>query len=139
MKNAILFILLVFFSTAFKCVKYVGCPEDGGHKELKIKNETGAAIYYQLHWFHPGEYGANDPSGNKLNSGDTRTLSAGDYCWESVFKTEGGETRSLRIYDADSLDILGWEVVETTNRGLMKTLKLDLNYLIQNQFLVTID
>lgn len=55
-----------------------------------------------------------------------------DCCIEESF--ENDEKYWLYIFDRDSINLLSWNTVRTSSRGLLERRKVDLNYLIQQNF-----
>ncbi|MEZ4829033.1 MAG: hypothetical protein R3C61_22510 [Bacteroidia bacterium] len=138
-KRFILSLLMpVFMATT--CELDENCTKNS-HNGLTVKNETTARIQFEFYWNHPdtaiGEYNPVNNITGGLGQGETFTRGAGPgSCWESVLLDDKKEW--IYIFDADTLKNLSWDIVRKTNRGLIRRIEIDREYLIQNDFTVTV-
>ncbi|MBL7690235.1 MAG: hypothetical protein JNM41_01480, partial [Flavipsychrobacter sp.] len=56
-------------------------------------------------------------------------------CWEYYFSGEGSQYYFL--FSFDTVQAIGWQQIDGTNRGLLKKVKVDLEYLKNNNFTIT--
>lgn len=56
-------------------------------------------------------------------------------CWEETFKD--GYSAYFLIFNNDTVKAIGWEKISGTNRGLLKRVKVDIDYLKNNNFTIT--
>jgi len=134
----LVFVFLLFIAST--CKKDENCPE-GSHKNIYIKNDSGTA----LNWVN-GDFGADsiwhvqgspsfDASFRLLPSNSIDVAGAGLVgCWDYYYSS------STPIYffffNNDTVRALGWTAINGTNRGLLKNVKVDLNYLEANNFTI---
>lgn len=56
-------------------------------------------------------------------------------CWEQYFSE--GRYNYYFIFSHDTVKATGWKQISGTNRGLLKKVKVDLEYLKNNNFTIT--
>lgn len=127
--------IIVMASTCRK--KNDECPK-GNHNGITVQNKSSKRINFEIYWNYPdtliGEY---NPKGFGVIKPDSfRIRGAGpNSCWEEILK--GGKKQYLYIFDEDSLEVIPWETVRLTNRGLIERKEISLQYLIENNFTLT--
>ena len=85
-------------------------------------------------WTRNGAYPDEDMFLVLPGSGDVR--SPGLYqCWEHYFSE--GRYNYYFIFSHDTVKAIGWQQISGTNRGLLKKVKVDLEYLKNNNFTIT--
>ena len=136
----VLLVCIFFLMSSQKCQEDSECDAPGSHNGLVMKNESDQRIYVELYWNYPdtsiGSYNPvrNATGGILPNTEFARGAGMGGACWESIFANERKEW--VHIFDADTIESLDWLVVQQTGRGLLERRRVDLNYLIQNDFTI---
>lgn len=117
------------------------CP-DGSHDVIYIENSSGVAISWRR-----AEYSGDtiwklngstypDITDRRILAGDTYYHHPGlQKCWEYYFSGEGSQYYFL--FSFDTVQAIGWKQIDGTNRGLLKKVKVDLEYLKHNNFTIT--
>jgi hypothetical protein len=134
MFHVILFSLLL---TVSSCNKNKNCPK-GSHNEIGIINNSSTTINWRL-FISDSVYELNgDPYDLIIapNSHDKYGI-RGETCWEEYFNTINNGYKYFLIFDNDTVKALGWSKISGTDRGLLKKIKVDLNYLERNNFTIT--
>jgi hypothetical protein len=115
----------------------VECYGDS-HNGLIVLNKSTRRINFEIYWNYPdtsiGEY---NPKGfGVINPNENSTRGVGPTsCWESVLKDDKKEY--IFIFDEDSLQLIPWDTVRATNRGLLERREISLKYLQINNFTIT--
>lgn len=140
MKNFI-FIILSVILMANTCRKpNPDCKN--GHFSFTFKNNSQKKIITNFYFeTYPdtiiGQY--NPLYGGKIISPFEQTKKSSGpgllECWETLLKNNKKEF--LYIFDADSLKVIPWDTVRDTNRGLLERREINLQYLIDRNFVIT--
>lgn len=120
------------------CRKKEDVCEGNSHNELTVQNNSFRNINFEIYWNYPDTFiGEYNPKGfGVITSGSNRGRGAGPgSCWESVLSESRQEF--IYIFDEDSLQNIPWDSVRATNRGLLERRTISLQYLIDNNFVVT--
>ena len=135
MYYATLLISLLFVITA--CDKDRYCPS-GSHDDIILINNSSKIINWATFRYGPVYKINGSSSGQDLliqpNSSDIYGSRPGD-CWEETFKN--GYTAYLLIFDNDTIQAIGWQAIDGTNRGLLKSVEVNIDYLNSNNFTIT--
>lgn len=131
----LLIICLAVLTISANCRKNKNCPDDS-HNNIIIKNNSSKTINWQ--GFDPDSiYRLNgQPHDNIIspNSSDQFAIRH-ETCWEETFID--GYFAYFLIFDNDTVQAISWYAISGTNRGLLKRVKVDLNYLKANNFTIT--
>lgn len=132
MKYAAIFIFLLYSST---CKKNKSCED--GHKIITIVNNSSLTI----NWRHFDEDSVYRINGN-IPADDLIVLpqksdiyGTREDCWDKIFT--GNYSLYFFIFNNDSVQSIGWQAISGTNRGLLKKVKVDLNYLKNTNYTIT--
>ena len=135
--NKIIIACCIVLSFASDCARKDTVCNDNSHTVVAFKNNSNLTVYYKFYWQYPdtaiGEY--NPLNGNNpIHPNQSFNIGAGrgDYCWEDLLKD--GRKEYIHIFDADSLEVIPWENVRQTGRGLLERRLIDLQYLKDNNF-----
>src|SRR5690554_4131301 len=128
----IIFFLLL---TASTCKKNEDCQE-GSNKTINVVNNSLKTINWRYFTSDSTYFLNGPPYNNLLNYNESYTYSY-KTCWEEYFKTVNNGYRYFLIFDNDTVQAIGWQAISGTNRGLLKRVKVDLNYLNENDFTIT--
>ncbi len=139
--NNCCFILLILVLSASTCKKNKNCP-DGSHEYLYIKNNSNTKINWvngdtanDSIWRVQGTP-SFDESFSSVSPNSIYNVGAGLIgCWDYHYRS--GSPQYYFLFDNDSVRTIGWQVINGTNRGLLKRIKVDLNYLQANNFTIT--
>jgi len=136
MRYILLFLILNVILGCSPRHRDVECGDDA-HSSYVWKNNSDRPIIPQMYFnrwpdttigeYNPTGFGIIEP-GKMAARGIGR-----DRCMESVFK----ERTYYFIFDADSLDVIPWDTVRATNRGLLERREVDLQYFIDHDFIIT--
>lgn len=133
MKKISFFLILTVLISSCERSKY--CDDINGHNAITIVNNSPKLITYTL---ISGDsiYHQNGEFSNMI----IPPYSSEDYmktkktCWEEVLETNNTQYEYILIFDQDTVNAIGWQNISDTNRGLLKTFKIDVDYLISNEF-----
>ena len=134
-----IFIFLLFAGSA--CWEHKDCPKDS-HEYIFIKNNSNITI----NWIkddNPNDsiWTNNGSTYPKVTEGliyslSTYQIAVGlEKCWEYYYQNSYSEY--YFIFQYDTVQALGWQNISGTNRGLLKRVKVDLNYMKNNDFTIT--
>lgn len=134
-------ILAFLLCSASTCKKNEDCP-NGSHNKIVINNNSSIAV----NWIkddNPNDSiwtnnGSTYPkvSERVISSGSTYQVAVGlEKCWEYYY--QNGHSEYYFIFNHDTVQAIGWQAISGTNRGLLKKVKVDLNYLNDNNFTIT--
>lgn len=119
------------------------CEKRGGHDTYIIENRSIRKIEYKImNYFSdtiiPVEYNALTDDGGVIQPDAT------DYSWVKLRKGEcledlyeNGIKNWIYFFDADSLQVIPWDTVCITGRGVLERRIIDLKYLQSNGFKIT--
>jgi hypothetical protein len=141
MNKIVIILVYVVLSNTNGCTEYKdpNCNEKT-HNAVWIINNSERNICFKFYWNYPdtliGEYNPiyGGPRAN-LSPNDSFAFVAGPRgccCYESSYSN--GRKEWIYIFDSDTLVKLDWEIVRTTNRGLLERRIIDLTYLQENNF-----
>lgn len=132
-------ILTYIFCQASSCHRKLRCAE-GSHRTVPLVNNSNISINWIREdspdsvWTLNGQAPPVD-YGLLVPGASVDVANARDACWEESFASGG--YRYFFIYNHDTVVILGWNQISGTNRGLLKKIKVDLDYLKKNNFTIT--
>jgi len=132
-----IFVTILFLSFIFSnCGKSKNCP-DGSHNRIVLNNNSNTTINRRVFGGDSIYYtnGADYDFVTLPNSSDNITI-RGETCWEEYFRDVNGGYSYLLIFNNDSVNALGWNTISGTNRGLLKVYKIDLEFLLNNNFTI---
>ena len=124
-----------------KCDKNEDCP-DGSHRIINIKNNSNTPISWikddnpnDSIWTNNGSTYPN-VTDNVISSNSNYKVAVGlEGCWEYYY--QNGHSEYYFIFNNDTVQAIGWQAISGSNRGLLKRVKVNLNYLNGNNFIVT--
>jgi hypothetical protein len=141
-----LFLFLCCFAILQGCKDKHYCKKNQGHQYYQFTNTSTKRVYHIIFWNYPDN---TLPDYDVINSyyyskkvvpGATIDIEGGkdvhypgENCWEYFFDRKK-EAEYVYIFDADTLETLGWEKVRATDRGLLEVKKLTINLLEQNNW-----
>lgn len=133
-------IIFMFILIAAKCKRDKYCP-DGSHNKIYIKNNSSIIVNWinddnpnDSIWTNNGDYPSS--SDGLIPPNSTYEVAIGlEKCWEYYY--QGGHHEYYFIFNHDTVQAIGWQKISGTNRGLLKRVKVDLNYLKSNNFTIT--
>jgi hypothetical protein len=133
-------ISLIFLCSPTTCRKKKYCPKDS-HDKIYIVNNSNIAVNWinnddpnDTIWRNNGQF--PDVNFNLIYPYSTDKVAIGlEKCWEYYY--QGGHQNYYFIFHHDTIKKIGWQKVSGTNRGLLKRIKVDLNYLKNNNFTLT--
>lgn len=141
-RNAVVIPALIFifiFCKANSCERKPRCAE-GSHKTIPIVNNSNISINWTEEdsrdsvWTINGQVPPIDDG--LLAPGETVNIGASrDACWEESFAPGGYQYYFL--FSHDTVVAIGWDKISGTNRGLLKKIKVDLDYLKKNKYSIT--
>lgn len=132
-------IFLVFFGILItSCEKSKYCREIDGHNAISIVNNSARLITYtplngDSVYQYNGEF-SNTIIQPYTSDNYTKTKIT---CWEEVLETNNTQFEYLLIFDQDTVNAIGWQNISGTNRGLLKSFKINSEILKQNNFTLT--
>jgi len=133
MNYSIIFVFLL--CVASTCKKDKHCPE-GSHESISILNNSSKTLNWRQ--FTPDsvyKINGSTPAADLIIQPNSSNEYGTRDCWEETFKD--GYSAYFLIFDNDTVQTLGWQAISGTNRGLLKRVKVDLNYLNNNNFTIT--
>jgi len=144
MKNSLtilsICLLGLLITNSFTCRKDEYC-KSGNHIAIKIINQSARDIRAHFYWNYPDtSIGAYNPLGATesgiIKPGNSFDRSVGPTsCWESYLKN--GTKEWIYFFDNDSLKVIPWDTIRVTGRGLLERRLISLEYLQENNFIVT--
>ena len=129
-------IICVFLlCTASTCNKNNHCPSDS-HNSITLKNNSSITINWRT-FTTDSIYNINGstPGADLILQPNSSDIYGTRDCWEETFKD--GNSMYFLMFNNDTVHKIGWQAISGTNRGLMKRVKVDLNYLQINNFTIT--
>lgn len=134
-----LFLLITVFSSS-TCKKDNNCPNDS-HQVFYLKNNSNTAINWvngerprDTIFFDQG-ISARDASFSLILPNSSFSVGAGlQGCWENKYAHDSTEV--YFIFSHDTVQNIGWQAINGTNRGLLKRIEVNLDYLEDNNFIV---
>ena len=132
MYYAAIFLFLLF--TGSTCRKDKDCQEDS-HNAIEIENNSSKTINWR-HFNLDSVYILNGAPYDEILPSNQSTLYKirTETCWEIVFRDSA--LKYFLIFDNDTVQAIGWQRISGTNRGLLKRVKVDLDYLENNNFTI---
>lgn len=131
---------LFVFCLVSSCDKEKDCPK-GSHDSIAIKNNSSVIVNWMMEddpknatWQNNGSTEYPSISEGVIDAGGTRQVGA-DQCWEYLYS--GGVKQYYFIFSHDTVKAIGWEKIKGTNRGLLKRVLVDLDYLQKNNFAIS--
>lgn len=133
MNYSIIFVFLLCISST--CKKNKQCPE-GSHESIDILNNSSMVLNWR-HFTPDSVYKVNGsiPAADLIIQPKSSDKYGTRDCWEEVFKD--GYSAYFLIFNNDTVQSIGWQEISGTNRGLLKRVKVNLNYLQNNNFVIT--
>ena len=140
MRNGLLIIFLIPFAA---CNHEKTICTDSSHNELTLVNQSGTRIYFEFYWNYPdttiGEYnpvwGMSGGLQNCNNMDISRVTRGG--CLEELYAD--GRKEWLYIFNADTIEALDWNIVRSTQRGLIARIELSLAQMESSDFIVVFE
>lgn len=140
MRNTLIILFLIAFAA---CNHEKTICTDSSHNELTLVNLSGTRIYSEYYWNYPDtSIGAYNPvwgmSGGLPNSNCTnisRVTRGG--CLEELYAD--GRKEWLYIFNADTIEALDWNIVRSTQRGLIARIELSLAKMESSDFTVVFE
>jgi hypothetical protein len=139
-KKYLFALLILTLLQAHSCRKDPRCTSVS-HYGLTIKNNHIKKINYAFYWNYPDtiiteKYSPVGYSFPALKTGDSVIRGSGRIaCWESIFIDKPKEW--IYFFDQDSLEQIPWDTIKATNRGILERREITLDYLRQNNFVIT--
>ncbi len=132
--------IIVYMLCSSTCRKTNGCPENS-HPTVEIINNSNIAVNWMRDnnpsdtvWTVNGAF--LEVSDRLVLPNSNNRLNAGlDYCWE--YSYQNNYSNHFYFFNHDTVQALGWQGISGTNRGQLKRIKVDLNYLQANNFTIT--
>jgi hypothetical protein len=127
-------ISLILFS-ASTCKKDKHCP-DGSHDLINLVNNSTKTINYRQ-FITDSIYkinGSQAAADRIINPNEKDTYGVRD-CWESNF--DDNSSLYFFFFDNDTVQAIGWNAISGTNRGLLKRVKVNLDYLKNSDFTIS--
>lgn len=128
-----------FLCKASSCKRSSNCPE-GSHDQIVIQNNSLVAINWieedseDTIWTSNGAF--PDENRGLILAGSTGFNHPGlEQCWESYYSQSYPHYHF--VFSHDTVKAIGWKQISGTNRGLLKKVKVDLEYLKNNNFTIT--
>ncbi len=133
-------VTVITFLYGADCRKKNNCA-DNSHTKINIVNNSDTIVNWisddnpnDSIWTVNGAY--PEKSEGLIASNATIQVAPGlEYCWEYFY--QGGHSEYYFIFMHDTVQSIGWQGITGTNRGLLKRVKVDLNYLQNNNFTIT--
>jgi hypothetical protein len=134
-------IVVAFFCLSTTCKKNKNCPKES-HSFFVINNNSNISVNWRYNdipndtvWKNNGSTFPNNLDG-LISPNSTYKVAVGlEKCWEYYYQGEHSEY--YFIFHHDTVQAIGWQAISGTNRGLLKKVKVDLNYLNNNNFTIT--
>lgn len=121
---------------AVTCKKKDSICEDDDEKYFTVINNSSKTIKHQLYWSYPdssiGEYDPTLLDGIEPGKSSIWSVHAST-CWKEHFE-EKGTNEFIHIFDQDTLEAIDWEIIRSTNRGLLNVIEFNLDTLKDNNF-----
>ena len=122
------------------CRQDKNCP-DGSHQYIQLENNSNIASNFvdddtqeDTLWTNNGQLPNTGWGLIMAHSSDK--IGSGKYdCWENYYAHV--DSKYYYVFNHDSVTSLGWAAISGTNRGLLKRVKVDLNYLNSNNFTIS--
>ncbi len=136
----LILVFIFFLCKASSCRRNSNCPE-GSHEKIIIKNNSAIAINWIAEdspdtiWTKNGAAYPDENRGLILPGASDFDNPGLSQCWENYFS--GGRPDYYFIFSLDTVKAIGWQQISGTNRGLLKKVKVDLEYLKKNNFTIT--
>lgn len=120
------------------------CTELGGHNWLMLENNSSRTVEFTIVDNYPDTiippdlYNLNtDQEGPLLphTKRESKVSRPGAGCIEDDYSR--GEVNWLYFFDSDSLNLLSWDTVRLTGRGILQRTPIDLEYLKAHNFTLT--
>ena len=116
------------------------CRKKGGHDSILFKNNSNRNIEVKIVDNYPdtilyetynplNDQGSYIPPNSHWKIGSSGPQPV---CFEKIYGE--GNSHWFYVFDYDSLITLSWDTVRITGRGILERRKVDLNYLIQQNF-----
>ena len=132
--KTILIILIAIISLSSTCRKDKRCG-DGTHYAIEIINNSNKTINWKT-FSTDSIYHINGTPANNIIEPHSSYSYNDRECWETHF----GSYRYVKymlIFDSDTVQTIGWDAINGTNRGLLKNVKVDINYLEEHDYEIT--
>ena len=133
-------IVVLILCTAATCGKNKDCPP-GSHSYFTIKNNSTLQINWTWDdnpndsvWANNGSTFPSESEGFMSLNSIYQVGSGLEGCLENFYRN--GVTQYYFIFNHDTVKAIEWEGIHGTNRGLLKRVKLDLDYLRANDFTI---
>lgn len=141
MKNYTYYLILPLFTASCNEDKNKDCPDES-HNIIEIKNNSNITVNWRYNdnpndtiWTNNGSTFPNTTDG-LIHPNSNYQVSVGlEKCWEYYY--QDGHSEYYFIFHHDTVQAIGWQAISGTNRGLLKKVKVDLNYLNNNNFTIT--
>ena len=142
MRQLAVYLGVLFIFCMPSCDKEKDCPK-GSHENITIKNNSSKVINWVTDddpknstWKNSGSTEYPPITQGIMEPGSTRQVGPNlAQCWEYVYA--GGIKQYYFIFSHDTVNALGWDTISGTNRGLLKRVLVDLDYLQKNNFTIT--
>lgn len=136
-----LYIFIFVLFAGLTCNKNKDCPK-GSHNKIDIKNNNNINVNWikddntnDSIWTNNGSTYPQTSDG-LISPNSTYQVAVGlEKCWESFY--QNGHSEYYFIFHHDTVQTIGWQAISGTNRGLLKRVKVNLNYLQNNNFTIT--
>lgn len=130
-----IFMIMYFFCSGASCRKDKNCPKNS-HDSIEIQNKSAKTINWQN--FDIDSVYVLIGAGTDYilePSQSTQYKIRRETCVESYFQQ--GYNEYFLIFDNDTVQAIGWQAISGTNRGLLKRIEVDLEYLQNSNFTIT--
>ncbi len=120
---------------ASNCSNNKDCPS-GSHESINLVNNSSLTINWR-HFIPDSVYTINGstPAAELILQPNSSDLYGTRDCWEETF--QDNFSMYFLMFNDDTVQAIGWQAISGTNRGLLKSVKVDLNYLVANNFIIT--
>lgn len=106
------------------------------HYTIAIYNNSSKSIVYQFDQTDTAyRTNATEPFQGITILANSSDNSTNRNCYENHYAS--GYSDYVMFFNPDTVNTIGWQAIDGMNRGLMKRIKVDLNYLKQNNFTIT--
>jgi hypothetical protein len=133
--------IFIFLLCVVACKSDNDCP-DGSHSKIDIKNNSNIKVNWikddnpnDSIWTNNGSTYPSASDGLISPYSNYQVAAGLEKCWEYFY--HGGHSEYYFIFNHDTVQAIGWHKISGTNRGLLKRVKVDLNYLQNNNFTIT--
>jgi hypothetical protein len=134
-------IFIFFLCSATTCKKNKDCPKES-HDTIVITNNSSMNVNWLKDdepmdsiWTNNGSTYPNISDGLIIPNSSYQVAVGLEKCWEYFY--QNGHSEYYFIFNHDTVQAIGWQKISGTNRGLLKRVKVDLNYLKNNNFTIT--